>query len=68
MPHDFTDGSVGKKLLLFGLPIVLGMSLHTAYNIIDTIFIGMLGPLELAAVSLAFPIVFVFIACTIRTT
>mgnify|MGYP002639611032 CR=1 FL=1 len=62
MPQDFTEGSVGKKLMLFALPIVLGMSMHTAYNIIDTIFIGMLGPLELAAVSLTFPLVFVFIA------
>ncbi len=62
MVHDFTEGSIGKKLLLFSLPIVAGMFFHTAYNIIDTIFIGMLGPLELAAVSLAFPVVFVFIA------
>ena len=62
MHKDFTEGSVGKKLVFFAFPIVLGMMLHTAYNIIDTIFVGMLGPLELAAASLAFPVVFVFIA------
>jgi putative MATE family efflux protein len=62
MAHDFTQGSVGKKLLLFSLPIMAGMVLQTAYNIIDTVFIGMLGPEEIAAVSLTFPVVFVFIA------
>ena len=62
MQQDFTRGSIGKKLVLFSLPIIVGMVLHTAYNIIDTIFVGMLGPMELAAVSLAFPVVFVFIA------
>jgi len=60
MPHDFTQGSVGKKLVLFALPIMAGMLLHTAYNIVDAIFIGMLGPNELAAVSLTFPVIFVF--------
>lgn len=62
MATDFTQGSVGRKLLLFSLPIMAGMLLQTAYNIIDAIFIGMLGPEELAAVSLTFPVVFVFIA------
>lgn len=62
MQKDFTQGSVGRKLVFFALPMVLGMVFHTAYNIIDTIFVGMLGPLELAAASLAFPVVFVFIA------
>ncbi len=62
MPHDLTEGNITKTLLKFSLPIMIGMSLHTAYNIIDTIFVGMLGPLQIAAVSLAFPVVFVFIA------
>jgi len=62
MAQDFASGKVGKKLLVFALPIIAGMMLHTAYNIIDTIFIGLLGPKELAAVSLTFPVVFVFIA------
>ena len=62
MSNDFTEGSIAKKLIFFALPIVAGMMMHTAYNIIDTIFIGMLGPNELAAISLAFPVIFVFIA------
>ncbi len=62
MVHDFTEGNVGKRLALFALPIIAGMMMQTAYNIIDTIFIGMLGPHEIAAVSLTFPVVFIFIA------
>jgi len=62
MQQDFTEGSVSRKLLVFAAPIMAGMLLHTAYNIIDAIFIGMLGAVELAAVSLTFPVVFVFIA------
>ncbi len=41
---------------------MLGMLLQAMYNIIDTIFIGMLGPKELAAIAITFPVVFVFIA------
>jgi putative MATE family efflux protein len=59
---DLTQGSVGKKLLVFSLPIMMGMLLQTAYNIIDAIYIGMLGPQELAAVSITFPVIFVFIS------
>lgn len=62
MKTDFTEGSVGRKMVFFSLPIIFGMFLHTAYNIIDAIFIGMLGAEEFAAVSLAFPVVFIFIA------
>lgn len=62
MAKDFTQGSVGKKLILFSFPIIAGMLLQTAYNIVDTVFIGMLGAKEIAAVSLTFPVVFIFIA------
>ncbi len=62
MAQDLTQGKIGKTLLVFAAPIVAGMLLQTAFNLVDTFFIGMLGPLELAAISLTFPIFFVFIA------
>ncbi len=62
MERDLTSGSIGKTLVLFALPIMAGFALQTAFNIIDTFFIGMLGPEELAAVSITFPVVFIFIA------
>ncbi|MBN2127423.1 MAG: MATE family efflux transporter [Candidatus Diapherotrites archaeon] len=60
--RDLTEGSIAKNLFFLAGPIVLGMFLQSAYNIIDTIFIGMLGANELAAVSITFPVVFIFIA------
>ncbi|MFH1588198.1 MAG: MATE family efflux transporter [Candidatus Diapherotrites archaeon] len=60
--RNLTEGSIAKNLLFLAAPIVLGMMLHSAFNIIDTIFIGMLGANELAAVAITFPVVFVFIA------
>lgn len=62
MHQDFTEGEISKKLVFFAIPIVAGMLLQTAYNITDTIFIGMMGPKELAAVSLSFPVIYIFIA------
>jgi len=62
MQNDLTEGKIGKKLLFFSLPIIAGMMLQTAFNIVDAFFVGMLGPLELAAISLTFPVFFAFIA------
>ena len=62
MKIDFTEGNIEKKLLSFSIPILLGVMFHTVYNIVDTIFVGMLGPNELAAVSITFPVLFIFIA------
>ncbi|MCK5023803.1 MAG: MATE family efflux transporter, partial [Candidatus Aenigmarchaeota archaeon] len=59
---DLTKGSIFKTLFILATPIILAMSLHTAFNIIDTFFIGMLGSEHLAAISVTFPVVFIFIA------
>ena len=59
---NLTKGPIAKTLFALAAPVVLGMSLQTAYNIIDTYFIGLLGSDELAAVSVTFPVVFIFIA------
>jgi len=42
--------------------MMLGMLFHTAFNLIDSVFVGLLGANEIAAVSLFFPVVFIFIA------
>ena len=59
---DFTEGRIARKLIVFSLPVTLGVLLQTAYNIVDTFFIGMIGPDSLAAVSVSFPVIFAFIA------
>jgi len=62
MERDLTTGSIWKNLMHMAWPLILGMLFQTAFNIIDTIFVGMLGPEELAAISVTFPVVFIFIA------
>ncbi len=60
--RDLTEGNILKGLVFLALPIMIGMFLQTAFNVIDTIFIGMLGANALAAVAITFPVVFIFIA------
>ncbi|HMM07339.1 MAG TPA: MATE family efflux transporter [Clostridiales bacterium] len=47
---------VPKLLLTVSLPMIISMLVQSLYNIIDSIFVGMLSENALAAVSLAFPI------------
>ncbi len=47
---------IPKLLLSISLPMTISMLLQSLYNIIDSVFVGMLSENALAAVSLAFPI------------
>ncbi|MFO8060402.1 MAG: MATE family efflux transporter [Bacillota bacterium] len=49
-------------LLLLSWPIVLSNLLQTAYNIADTFWLGRLGDHAVAAISVSFPIIFLFIS------
>ncbi len=51
------DDHIGRLLAKLTLPALLGMSVTTLYNVVDTIFIGhYVGTLGIAALSLVFPI------------
>lgn len=45
-----------KLIFNMSLPIMFSMLIMALYNIVDSIFVGMIGPEALTAVSLAFPI------------
>lgn len=45
-------------LMRLAWPIVVGNAMHLMYNIVDTFWVGRLGPEPLAAVSISFPIIF----------
>lgn len=48
---------VGKALLKLSTPSTIAMSVHSLYNIVDTIFVGQyVGALGIAGLSIAFPI------------
>jgi putative MATE family efflux protein len=49
------EDSITKLLLRFSLPATTGMLVMATYNIVDTIFVGLLGSEAIAALSIAFP-------------
>lgn len=60
--RDLTSGSIPRALLALAGPIVAANLLQTVYQLIDTFWVGRLGPAAVAAVSVSFPILFVLIA------
>jgi putative MATE family efflux protein len=54
-----TQGPVGKTLVNLTIPMMFGIISMVAFNLVDTIFIGRLGAIELAALSYTFPVVLV---------
>ena len=60
-----TEG-VGKLLLKFSIPAIIGMLVNALYNIVDGIFIGRyVGELGLAGVSVSYPMMMVVLAFTL---
>ena len=55
--RDFTKGSIMKALFGLAVPIVLTNLLHTAYQLVDTFWVGRLGADAVASVSLSFPLI-----------
>jgi putative MATE family efflux protein len=55
--------SVGKLLLKFSIPAIIGMIVNALYNIVDRIFVGRgVGPLAISGIAVAFPIMIVGMA------
>lgn len=57
------EEKVGKLLLKFSIPAIVGMVVNALYNIVDRIFIGnFVDSLGLAGVTIAFPIMIIMMA------
>ncbi|WP_320170618.1 MATE family efflux transporter [Maridesulfovibrio sp.] len=56
-----SEEKVSTALLKLGLPAIIGMLVSALYNVVDAYFIGWLGPSQMAAVSIVFPVVQVVI-------
>ncbi len=52
------QGDVKKTLISLAVPMMLALVSMLAFNIIDTMYVGWLGPDELAAMSFTFPVVY----------
>jgi putative MATE family efflux protein len=53
---------VGKLLWKFSLPGVIAMVVHATYYVVDSIFVGGLGPDAIAAVTVVFPVMMLLLA------
>lgn len=61
-PPKLTEGSIVRSLVRLSVPIVFANILQTAYQLIDTFWVGRLGAKAVAAVSLSFPIIFLLVS------
>ena len=57
-----TEGSILRSLVALSVPIVFANVLQTAYQLVDTFWVGRLGGEGVAAVSVSFPLIFLMIA------
>ena len=51
--RDLTSGSIPRSIWVLAWPMMIGNFLQTAFNVVDMIFVGKLGPEAIAAVSLS---------------
>ena len=59
---DLLNGNITANIIRLSLPMVLAMLFQTGFSVIDMIFVGMVGPHAIAAVSIVFPVMFFFIS------
>ena len=63
---DLTQGSEGKNILRFAMPMLVGNMFQQLYTFVDQIIVGrFLGKEALAAVGASFPVIFTLIALII---
>ena len=69
-PHILGKESIGKLLLQYSIPAIIGMTITSIYNIIDSIFIGHgVGPMAIAGLAISFPLMNLVVAfCTLAVS
>ena len=65
-PHILGTVRIDKLLLQYSIPAIIGMTITSLYNIIDSIFIGHgVGPMGIAGLAITFPLMNLVVAfCT----
>ena len=66
-PHILGKESIGRLRLQYSIPAIIGMTITSIYNIIDSIFIGHgVGPMAIAGLAISFPLMNLVVAfCTL---
>jgi len=62
---DLLKDPVAQTLKKMTIPMIYGMVLLMAFNLVDTFFVSLLGTQPLAAISFTFPVTFTVISLTI---
>ncbi|ELZ40687.1 sodium-driven multidrug efflux pump [Halorubrum californiense DSM 19288] len=65
---DLTSGSIPKSLFFLSFPIVITNLLQVGYNLADTFWLGRFSTEAIAAISLGFPLVYLFISLGLGLT
>ncbi|NQS99727.1 MAG: MATE family efflux transporter [Candidatus Omnitrophica bacterium] len=58
---DLTEGNTARNIWVLAFPMMLGNILQTAFNMIDMIWVGRLGPEAIAAVAMSGVVIMVII-------
>ncbi|WP_300724555.1 MATE family efflux transporter [uncultured Bacteroides sp.] len=62
-PHILGTAPIGKLLIQYSIPAIIGMTLTSLYNIIDSIFIGHgVGAMAISGLAITFPLMNLVIA------
>ena len=62
-PHILGTEKVGKLLLEYSIPAIIGMTLTSLYNIIDSVFIGHgVGAMAISGLAISFPLMNLLVA------
>lgn len=56
---NLTEGPVGPVLFRLATPMMWAILSTMLFNVVDTFFIGQLGPIPLAAIGFTFPVIFI---------
>src|SRR5690625_778470 len=60
--ENHTEGSIFRSLVSLAIPIILANIFQTAYQLVDTFWLGRLGANAVAAVSISFPLLFLVLS------
>jgi Na+-driven multidrug efflux pump len=60
--RDLTHGPIARTLLVLAWPVMLSNLFQTIYNLVDTLWLGRLGKVAIAAPTIVWPLVFLMIS------